>query len=208
MRVFASRHLRDDGLFDCYLVLRAGDRLDPRVAEHLADCPACAARLAEVTRFMDGLRDEAAAEADEMFPESHLVRQQQQIARRLEAVGRSARILPFPAHAGPRQLPEPRTRVMPRWVAGAAAAGLFLGVAAGMFFKDSRPQMALVSPAVIAPLPAAETPLTILAPEPDREDALLVEIEAAVDRPRTAELAAFDALTPHVREVSLSYPLR
>jgi hypothetical protein len=33
------------------------------------------------------------------------------------------------------------------------------------------------------------------------DDAFLSELELALERPHTRELVAFDALTPHVREV-------
>ena len=47
---------------------------------------------------------------------------------------------------------------------------------------------------------------TLLDQMPESEatdEAFLAEIEFAGDRPRTRELVAFDALTPHVREVNL-----
>jgi hypothetical protein len=34
------------------------------------------------------------------------------------------------------------------------------------------------------------------------DEAFLSELDLALERPRTRELAAFDAFTPHVREVS------
>ena len=39
------------------------------------------------------------------------------------------------------------------------------------------------------------------APAPVDEDAFLVELEMALARPQPRELAAYDALTPHVRDI-------
>ena len=44
----------------------------------------------------------------------------------------------FRTHAAPRQLPTAGARTLPRWVAATAAAGLFAGIAAGLFFDRDR----------------------------------------------------------------------
>lgn len=202
-------HLTEERLFDCYTLARTGEALDPPAAEHLADCADCSSRFGELTRFMDALRDAADAEIDEIFPAPRLRQQQQQIARRIEAVGRSARVIHFPAHPVPRPRPGPGARSLPRWVAAAVAAGLFGGVAAGLFFDTSRTRREAV---ITARAQRPQTP-PVRPPAPavlvvDREDVFFSEIEAAADRPRTEELAAYDALTPHIREVSVSMPVR
>ena len=51
-----ARHLQEERLFDSYLAERAGEPIDPPIAEHLADCAACCARYAELAAFMDALR--------------------------------------------------------------------------------------------------------------------------------------------------------
>ena len=202
-------HLHDDRLFDCYVAERIGEPFDPPSSEHLADCARCAARYDELSRFMDTLRTEADAELDDVYSADHLRTQQQQIAHRIEHYGRSARVLNFPAHQVTRHMPTPGSRMAPRWVATAAAAGLFVGVGVGMFFDTGR-RPAPAGPALVAvsrPVrlePPAARPLPLI----DREDVFLSEIEVAADRPRTAELAAFDALTPHIREISLSARVR
>ena len=53
-----------------------------------------------------------------------------------------------------------------------------------------------------------EAPAARTLPSIDREDVFLSEIEVAADGPRTEELAAFDALTPHIREISLATRVR
>jgi hypothetical protein len=202
-------HLHDDRLFDCYVAERIGEPFDPPSSEHIADCPRCAARYNELAQFMDTLRTAADAELDDVYPADHLRLQQQQIAHRIEHYGRSARVLNFPAHQGTRHMPVPGSRMAPRWVATAAAAGLFVGVGVGLFFDTGRrsappiPALVAVSRPVRLEPPTAR-PLPLI----DREDVFLSEIEAAAARPRTAELAAFDELTPHIREISLSSRVR
>jgi hypothetical protein len=201
-------HLHDDRLFDCYVAERIGEPFDPPSSEHLADCARCAARYNELSRFMDTLRTAADAELDDVYPADHLRTQQQQIAHRIEHYGRSARVLNFPAHPVTRHLPTPGSRT-PRWVATAAAAGLFVGVGVGMFFDTARPSSPPGPPLVAASRPVRlEPPAVRPLPSIDREDVFLSEIEVAADRPRTAELAAFDALTPHIREISLTARVR
>ncbi len=105
-----------------------------------------------------------------------------------------------------------------RWIAGAAAAGLFVGVAAGTFFDfgtrfefGMRGRRSLVQrtvreaggpslPSHMAAAPAATT--SALAAEAD--DVFMSALDMALDRPHISELVAFDALTPHVRELDLS----
>jgi hypothetical protein len=202
-------HLHDDRLFDCYVAERIGEPFDLPSSEHLADCSSCAARYDELTQFMDTLRTEADAELDDVYSADQLRAQQQHIAHRIEHVGRSARVLNFPVHQVTRHLPTPGSRMAPRWIASAAAAGLFVGVAVGMFFDTSRGAVP-AGPAFVAvsrPIRLEPTAARSL-PSIDREDVFLSEIEVAADRPRTAELAAFDALTPHIREISLSARVR
>lgn len=208
MILFTS-HLRDDQLLECHLAVRSGEAIDPPSADHLADCSECTARFDDLTRFMNELRDDADAEVDALFPPSRLVQQQQQIARRIEAVGRSARVIHFPVHTAPRQLPSTGSRTLPRWVAATAAAGLLAGVAAGLSFDRSRsvmvPPMSIVQ---AGPDDGYEFLAAPVSDRGDRDDAFLSELEVAAGGPRTAELAAYDALTPHIREISVSLPLR
>lgn len=224
-------HLHEERLFDCYLSVQSGEPLDPPAAEHLSDCGECAARYAELTAFMDGLRETGNAEVDAIFTADRLQQQQHDIARRLELVGRSARVIHFPQPtAVVRQMPAPARRGLPRWVATTAAAGLVAGIAAGMFLERAghrSPAVALqtqtaqtatartatpggalpggsaVTPMVIAPTPTAlpDDGAGLVAGEAEGQERFMFEIEMAADRPRTAELAAYDALTPHIREV-------
>lgn len=207
-----TSHLHEERLFDCYLTARSGEPLDPRAVEHLADCRDCAARYDDLTQFMNRLSEDADAEIDAVFSPEQLQHQQKQINRRLELVGRSARVLTFPHHVSPRQLPATGRRSFPRWVAATAAAGLFAGVGAGVFLqRDSQmpPSAGAQSRAVSAPADG-QRPATVPAAvaDADGRDRFLSELELAADRPGTAELAAYDELTPHIREISFALPGR
>lgn len=207
-----AHHLQEERLFDCYLADRGGEPIDPPAAEHLADCAECGKRYGDLARFMDSLWSEADAETDAIFTPERLRAQQQQLLRRLEHVGRAARVISFPGRFVSRHMTARASRVVPRWVAATAAAGLFLGVGAGLFYDGDTRAARLASvrhanasrPARLAPV---ATRGSVAPPSTDADaDQFLSELELALDRPRTPELLPFDALTPHVREIS--NPLR
>jgi hypothetical protein len=203
-----SRHPREAQLFAHYIADRHGEAPDPPTAEHLIECASCGGRYAAIARLLDAVRHEAESDADAVFTPERLLAQQQHIARRIEWVGRAARVINFPHPAGrTADMPAaPQTR--PRWIAAAAAAGLFIGVALGAAYRapwsaplsvQTRGVRAYVpSPSLLAALGTAGSPeMTDVA----ADDAFLSELEFALERPRSHELLAFDALTPHVREV-------
>jgi hypothetical protein len=195
------RHLHDDRLYECYIAERGGERVDPPSADHLADCAECSARYGELARFMDGLRDEAERETDEIFTREQLRLQQQHISRRIEHLGHPARVLSFPARIVRKHFTSSTGRLAPRWAAVAAAAGLLVGVGVGIFF-DSRSRVTVpVAAAINAPRPV-RIPASLAAPILDDDDAFLSEIEAVVGGPHNVELLPFDTLTPRTREVS------
>lgn len=205
-------HLQDERLFDCYYAERRGDALDPPTAEHLSDCDPCRRRFDELSEFMSALRTEADAELDAAFPPDRMRAQQHEIARRLESVGRAARVISFPGRMAARQTYTSTARLATRWIAAAAAAGLFVGVAAGTAFnfggrlslaqsarftvgQTARQRISASAPALLAPAAVG------VATGSDRDDAFMSDLESALDRPHTSELGVFDALTPHVREI-------
>ena len=143
--------------------------------------------------------------------------------------GRSARVIHFPQPAAaPRQMPHPARHGLPRWVAATAAAGLVAGMVTGMFLERAGHRSTVIEevtqvsragrpgalrklpplvPATAAPsVPAPVAVAPAVAPDPqiesERNERFMSEIEQAADRPRTAELTAYDELTPHVREVT------
>jgi len=199
-----ERHLQEERLFDCYLAERSGDPLDPPVAEHIADCSTCGARYADLVQFMDSLGVEAAAESDAVFTPERLRVQQQQVARRIAQLGRPARVLSFPGQFVRRTMTSSTGRAAPRWIAAAAAAGLFVGIAVGASYEwESHNRVATQT--LARDLGTSRlTPIATRGSGPidvATDDAFLSDLEAALERPRTRELVAFDAFTPHVREV-------
>jgi hypothetical protein len=194
--VFA-RHPTDDSIFEACLAARHGESPSKHVTQHLADCAACAARYDELTGMLDMLRAEGELEADAIFTPERLRHQQQQIARRIEHAGRSARVITFPGRFVGRSNAAHASTTGPRWVAAAAAAGLFIGVALGASYPWGGGRHA-------NRIDARFTPVATRGTEPGdvaADDAFLSELELALERPHTRELVAFDALTPHVREV-------
>lgn len=201
-----SQHLRDDRLFDCYIAALHGDALDPPAAEHLTDCEACGTRYAELVRVIDEVREAGEAEADAVFTAARLRAQREHIARRIEHVGHAGRVISFPHHLSTRPA-DASSQKASRWVAGAAAAGLFLGIALGASYNwQSRGSGPFEnSAAVPAPTEPILTPTATGGsnPTPDvaADRAFLSDLEIALDRPRTSELQPLDVLTPHVLEI-------
>ena len=201
-----TRHLHDDRLVECYLAQRQGESADPPALEHLADCDGCGGRYAELAGLLDQLRADGEAETDAIFTPERLRAQQQQIARRMEALARPARVISFPGRVVERTIRASTSR-SPRWTAAAAAAGLFLGIALGASYEwESRGR--IIAPGLTARSGSVSRGVR-LAPVASRgaadgaaDEAFMEELDWALDRPHTRELAAFDAFTPHVREVS------
>ena len=214
-----ARHLQEHRLFDCYLAEREGEPVDPRVAEHLADCDACAGRYAELSGFMEDVRSDAAADSDAAFTPEHLRAQQQQIARRIEHIGRHARVISFPKSSGDHAARTAfvATHRRSRWVAAAVAAGLFVGVALGASFEWERRAWVTRSVADVRQAPGSAVPAapglniaprltpvtadTAASSDVAANDAFLSELEVALERPRARALQPFDDITPHVREI-------
>ena len=197
-----TRHIAERPLYESYYAERTGESIDPRIAEHLIDCAACSARYAAMARTLDDVRTDGTAEADAIFTSERLRAQQQQIARRLELAARPARVISFPRHATSNSARSVAARIAPRWIAAAAAAGLFVGVAVGASYEwewHVQPRQAHVTTAPhLTPVATRGVGRVDVA----ADDAFLSELDAALERPRTRELIAYDALTPHVREVT------
>ena len=202
------RHIHEERLLDRYFSGRRGEPLDPRIADHLAECEACAGRYAELARVMNALRAAADAETDLLFPPARRQAQQHDIARRLEHVGRAAHVISFPRQLISRHM-HATPRAATRWIAAAAAAGLFVGVAVGMFsesyaLKDVVHMHAIARPDP-NPGPARLTPVARVgdgAVLDVSDEAFLSDLDVALERQRARELLPFDALTPHALEVS------
>jgi hypothetical protein len=114
----------------------------PVADPHLAECAQCRSRYAAFTGWLDRIHDDARGEAEDAFPPERLAAQQAQVMRRLEALDRPARVIAFPRFSRPATSTPGHAQ---RWAAGAAAAGLVIGLAAGQFF-DMRHLFAPVRP--------------------------------------------------------------
>jgi hypothetical protein len=207
-----SEHLQDDRLVECYFSDRGGEPLDPPSVEHLADCDSCGMRYAELVTFLDDMRAVSDAETDAVFTPERLRQQQEHILRRLEHASRSARVISFPGQSSSHPAAA-AGRVAPRWLAAAAAAGLFVGVAVGGTllhpgFERSVTSMRVANNATasarLAPSPAVLLNAPASVSDNIDDDAFLMQLEFALERPHTQELQPFDALTPHVRPVGVN----
>ncbi|MBS1818121.1 MAG: hypothetical protein JSU08_09345 [Acidobacteria bacterium] len=205
--MFRSGHLKDDQLLECYYAGRTGEALDPRLADHLSTCMECNEQFDTITTFLDDIRTDAEEEADALFTAEHLRTQREHILDRLDQVQRPARVISFPRRdATPAQ--RSGGRVPPRWLAAAAAAGLFIGVAVGGYFGPERLLRAPggSSPSrqmVVQPRPSPKPAVLVNSTQPTAsdDDAFLMDLELALARPQPRELQAFDAMTPHVRDL-------
>ena len=175
----------------------------PAAHPHLQTCASCRGRFTEFSSWMEDLRVDAAAEADQVFPPDRLVAQRAQILRRIEAAERPARVIAFPKFSRPLSS---RSSHASRWIAAAAAAGLLVGVGVG--------QMMDLRHAAARPADAVETRVAVVPPRPARaespiqtvsttrgDEAFLSELDASLSRPSVPELRALDDLTPHAGEL-------
>jgi len=184
-------HLSDDQLLGVCLA----EPLPPREQEHLQSCAACSARRHDVDTFLRDASLAAEAEADAAFPPERLAKQHARILQRLANEGRAARVIAFPGHSpeGETAKPLPRTR----WLAGAAAAGLVIGLVAGHMSRDLRGVRQGASPegVVVTQLPMRTGNAAFL------EEELLGQIEMAVASPSGSALGTLNDLTPRAWEV-------
>jgi hypothetical protein len=178
---------------------------DPSCTDHLRSCAACHTRYVELTGFLTDLKHDANADADAIFTTARLATQHATIMQRLETQ-RAGNVISFPGR-GAQQGTSPSPRVAPRWLVAAAAASLFVGMAIGRTIlnpawsgRASFAESSQRTPAPsLAPQPASSVaPATPTAAD---DDAFLMELEAALQRPHIRELQPLDALTPYVREI-------
>lgn len=163
---------------------------------HLASCPACRARFADLSAWLADVQTDAITEADEHFSAERLAAQQALIFRRLEAAERPARVIAFPRFAQPLTS---RTSNASRWIAAAAAAGLIVGVGVGQLMDLRHPftqQVARTTTQARATAPVAALGGDIRSAVADtRDEAFLSELDASLSR-AVPELRALDAFTP------------
>ena len=187
-------HLSDDRLLNLCIDRRPMDV----EAQHLAGCPVCTERRARLARFLTDVSDVIAAQSDAVFTVERLATQRARILQRIEHEVRHARVITFPAaHPHPSSL---RGRPGMRWIAGAAAAGLLIGVMAG-HLAHQLPHTTVVpaSPATVAEVPV-EAPQFVAVSLSEEE--LLGEMEMAVEGTGGSALGPLDDLTPRVWDVA------
>jgi len=186
-------HLSDDRLIEVCL------HHAPGVTEqqHLASCDVCQQRRSSLARLLDDTSEVAAAEADALFTDERLARQRAHILQRVEQESRHGQLISFPAgHAASPMLR--RVRPASRWIAGAAAAGLFIGLLAGHLAHDFPAgrvlpaQRAMATPA--GAIQAVSTTMT--------EEEFLGRLELAIEGTSGSALRPLDDLTPLVWEVA------
>jgi hypothetical protein len=186
-------HLTDDRLIDVCL-----DR-PPAAAEqqHLAGCEICRERRESLARLLHDTSGVASAEADALFTEDRLSRQRAHILQRIEQESRHGQLITFPAGKATSPV---RLRIRPasRWIAGAAAAGLLIGMLAGHLTHDFTAGRVLPTRATDA-VPAAtiQAVSTTLS-----EEEFLGRIEMAIETTGGSALRPLDDLTPLVWEVA------
>jgi hypothetical protein len=187
-------HLSDDRLIDVCL----DTANHPAERNHLENCPECAERRTHLNRMLTDIAAVTVAEADAAFSVDRLAKQRARILQRLEQEGRAGRVITFPGNL--TQRPSLRARPGMRWVAGAAAAGLLIGVVAGHLahvvgpnqWGGSPTQMVLQPPGTT--LHAVSTSLS--------EEEFLGMLEVAIEGTSGASLRPLDDLTPLVWEVA------
>lgn len=181
-------HLSDDRIIEVTL-----DRCPNAIErEHLDSCASCDARREDLTRLLATTASAAVAEADAVFTPERLTRQRQRILQRIEREGRPGQVVSFPA--GQLRQPRPaRTRPGMRWVAGAAAAGIVIGMLAGHYapgFRMQNPRstsFATAQPETVA-MQAASATMS--------DEEFLGRIEIAVDGTGGTTLQPLHDLTP------------
>lgn len=168
---------------------------------HLGVCTACRTRFALFSEWLEDLRADAVAEADDVFPADRLAAQHAQIFRRIEAAERPARVIAFPKF--PAALTS-RSSHASRWIAAAAAAGLIVGVGVGQMMdlrhigsnEAARIEARLSAPRRPAELPAA----AVAVRSTSGDEAFLSDLDASLSRPSMPELRAIDEFTPRAGE--------
>ena len=187
-------HLSDDRLIDvCVDKARYPDDRN-----HLDSCPECAERGAHLSRMLADITAVTVAEADAAFSVDRLAKQRARILQRLEQEGRAGRVITFPGNL--TQRPSLRARPGMRWVAGAAAAGLLIGVFAGHLAHVVVPNQWSGSPTQVTIQPAGTTLHAVSTTLSEEE--FLGMLEVAIEGTSGASLRPLDDLTPLAWEVA------
>lgn len=167
-------------------------------------CARCRARAEALAALVDEVAAGTVSAADAVFSPERLADQRARIWHRLERLGHPGRVIAFPRAPRAAAVRRERTR---RWIGVAAAAGVVVGLVAGLAvdFLSNGPARPTGQVEPVGHL-VVEVPEP--APPPDAgaldDELFLRELEAAALAPHVEALQAIDALTPHVREVRVS----
>ena len=190
-----TSHLDDAAFAELWTnALADGER--PAGQPHLQECAECRLRFTSFSNWMEEVRTDALAEADEVLSAERLAAQHTQIFRRLEAAERPARVIAFPKNspASVRQFP------VRRWIAAAAAAGLITGVGLGQILNFRVNVPPSFSDRIVdttpRPLPG---PTAVPAVATLNDDATLADLEEMAT-PRYEALRAYDTFTPRAAD--------
>lgn len=187
-----SQHLDDAALAEIW-TNAAADGSRP-THPHLDACAECRIRFASFTAWLDDIRTDALAEADDAFPPERLAAQQAAVLRRLEAADRPSRVIAFPRAAVAATPPS----AMRRWIAAAAAAGLITGLGLGQLMQfGPRPGGPSVFPADRTTADAARAGTPGIVPAGLTDD--MFDLEEA-STPHYEALRAYDTFTPRAAD--------
>ncbi len=195
-----GRHLDDAALAELWTAAASDE---PASGGHLDECASCRTRYTALAAWLETLREDAVAEADEAFPADKLAAQQAHILRRLEAMERPARVIAFPRFARPIGAHHSNTR---RWIAAAAVAGLVIGLAGGQVIdlrhKIGRTSSFTPSESVARISSGPANPPSYRTVSLTSDEALLMEIgtEPTPYAHMPEPLRALDGLTPRARD--------
>ena len=191
-------HLSDDRLIEICLTTSFSPADEP----HLLACDQCEARRAALAVTLTEVSECITEEADELFPAERLARQQARILQQIDHLGRSARVIAFPAGQ-----PHPPIRMSvsrrPGWLAAVAAvaASFVVGIVADHLAHElPGSRGSIIDTRVAVRSVDATAPIrTVVASLSD--DELLGQIELAVGSAGPAVLRPIDALTPRAWDV-------
>ena len=188
-------HLRDDELVALCMDAAGPASSSSHPAAHLTACSACQARRAAIAAVLDDVSRTASSAADAAFPPERRARQHARILQRLDRHAPFGRVLAFPRADAPRtRFLQPRPAR--RWIAGAAAAGLLIGMLAGHLVHEL-PVLRTTAGGDAAPVQHARAAL----PAPLSDDEFLLEVQAAVERSGPVAFGPLVELTPVAWEV-------
>ncbi|MDA1185014.1 MAG: hypothetical protein O2930_10275 [Acidobacteria bacterium] len=187
-------HLSDDQLAEVCLHA-APSKVEQR---HLERCELCEGRRAALASLLREVSDVARADADAVFTSERLDRQRDRIFGLIEHTEPHGQLISFPS--GHEHTPEPsRGHPERRWIAGAAAAGLLLGILGGHFAQNIPDgDTSLFSQAGQA---SAVAPQQTSTPALSEEE-FLSRLELAVDGAGGSTLRPLHEMTPLVWEVA------